>query len=195
MPLAVGFRHPVLSSRGTCRRLLLMLPPLLPLGFRHPRAAEREASPPRFSVAEEVWSTRAAKAGASLPHSAPALATDAPPQLAVTEFPPTGAGIPANIGVLPPPVVANVGSEATYGPVFGPWPVRRAEGEGDDAPLQTLSPPSRDTEVVSLPAASLGTVWTGTVASLSPVCPGVLGSPPCLAAVASATFGVGSAHL
>ena len=138
-----------------------MPPPAADTGVSPPRAAVREASPPRFDVAEEVWSPRATEAGASLPRSAPALVTNATSQFAANAFPPTGTGIPANIGVLPPPVAANVGSVAAYGPVLGPWPVRRAEGEVDDAPLRTLSPPSRDTEVVSLPAASLGTVWTG----------------------------------
>jgi len=79
-------------------------------GVSSPRAAEREASPPRFADGGEVWSPRAAEAGASLPRSAPATAMDAPSQLAATAFPPTGTGIPANIGVLPPPVIAAVGS-------------------------------------------------------------------------------------
>jgi len=87
-----------------------------------------------------------------------------------------------------------VGSVAAYGPIIGPWPVRRAEGEGSDAPLWTLSPPSRDAEVVSPPAASLGTVWTGDgrfpLSGLSRSA----GFAPCLAAVTSATFGVGSVH-
>jgi len=86
---------------------------------------------------------------------------DLPSQLAAAVSPPVGTGIPANIGVLPPPVAASVGSVAAYGPVFGPWPVRHAEGEGDDAPLWMLSPPSRDAEFVSQPATSIKSVWTG----------------------------------
>jgi len=130
-------------------------------GASPPRAATREASPPRLPEGQEVWSPRAAEAGASLPHFASAVAMDVPSQLAATALPPPGTGIPANIGILPPPVVAAVGSVAAYGPVIGPWPVRRAEGEGGDVPLRTLSPPSRDAGVVSLPPTSLGTVWTG----------------------------------
>jgi len=60
------------------------------VGVLPPRAAEREASPPHFAVAEEVWSPRATEAGASLPHFAPASMMDAPSQLAATAFPSTG---------------------------------------------------------------------------------------------------------
>jgi len=94
-------------------------------GASPPRAAVREASPPRLAGIQEVWLPRAAKAGALSPRFASAVAVDGPSQLAATALPPPGAGIPANIGILPPPVVAAaVGSVAAYGPVIGPWPVR-----------------------------------------------------------------------
>jgi len=144
-------------------------------GASSPRADASGALAPRAAASEALAPRSASASDASLPRTAVSGDFDAPyfarccggrstPQPAAAMLLPVGTGIPAYIGVLPPPTAAAIASVTAHCPFSGPLPVLRRAGaeEGDSSPEWPASAPTRDSGPTEVqPVASGGSVTAG----------------------------------